>query len=56
MFTCDGSVLVIPPIMSDGAPNIECAAFFFFFFFFFFFLGGGGEQLGMVGQKCICVM
>ena len=26
VFTCDGSVLIIPPRMSDGGPNIECPA------------------------------
>ena len=43
VFTCDGSVLIIPPRMSVGGPNIECPAVW------------GGKQLDMVGQKCICV-
>ena len=43
VFTCDGSVLIIPPKMSDGGPNIECPAVL-------------GKQLGMVGQKYICVI
>ena len=26
VFTCDGSVQIIPPLMSDGGPNFECPA------------------------------